>query len=71
MNFTLMSQDKTLTISRVDDTHASICCNLDVQHLYVKWWILGKKNRARHMDRQIRMIVGQLIEDGWDCQFVG
>jgi len=71
MNFTLISQEKVLTISRIDDSHVTICCNYEVRHLYVKWWILGKKNRERYMTRQVRQIVGQLIEDGWDCQYIG
>ena len=70
MNFTLLSQGKVLTISRLDDTHAFIACD-DKLDLYVKWWVMGKKNRRAYMTRQIRIIVGTLIEDGWDCVFVG
>jgi len=80
MNFTLLSQGRVITISRLSACHALVCEDKPVSgysifkekmHLYVEWYIIGRRRREKALTRQIREIVGQLIEDGWDCTFVG
>jgi hypothetical protein len=70
MNYiTLINNDNVITISRLSAGSATYTFNYTVIHLYTKWWIIF--NRERHMTRQIRMIVGQLIEQGWEVGHIG